>query len=38
LAATIGAGLRIEGFPVLFCWSQPFADFSRYIPTSPGLL
>ena len=38
LAATIGAGLRIEGFPVLLCWSQPFADFSRYIPTSPGLL
>jgi GNAT superfamily N-acetyltransferase len=38
LAATIGAGLRIEGFPVLLCWSQPFADFSRYIPISPGLL
>jgi len=38
LAATIAAGLRIEGFPVLLCWSQPFADFSRYIPVSPGLL
>jgi GNAT superfamily N-acetyltransferase len=38
LAATIGAGLRIEGFPVLLCWSLPFADFSRYIPISPGLL
>jgi GNAT superfamily N-acetyltransferase len=38
LAATIGAGLRIEGFPVLLCWSQPFADFGRYIPISPGLL
>jgi len=38
LAATIGAGLRIEGFPVLLCWSRPFADFARYIPISPGLL
>ncbi|HEV2006476.1 MAG TPA: hypothetical protein VGQ85_07665, partial [Candidatus Limnocylindrales bacterium] len=38
LASTIAAGLRIEGFPVLLCWSQPFADFSRYIPISPGLL
>jgi GNAT superfamily N-acetyltransferase len=38
LAATIGAGLRIEGFPVLLCWSEPFVDLSRYIPTSPGLL
>jgi GNAT superfamily N-acetyltransferase len=38
LAATIGAGLRIEGFPVLLCWSQPFVDLGRYIPISPGLL
>jgi GNAT superfamily N-acetyltransferase len=38
LATTIGAGLRIEGFPVLLCWSQPFADLGRYIPISPGLL
>ncbi len=38
LAATIAAGLRIEGFPVLLCWSEPFADFGRYIPISPGLL
>ncbi len=38
LAATIAAGLRIEGFPVLLCWSAPFADFSRYLPISPGLL
>ncbi|MEW5990047.1 MAG: GNAT family N-acetyltransferase [Chloroflexota bacterium] len=34
----IRAGLRIEGFPVLVCWSRPFADFSRYLPISPGLL
>ena len=38
LAATIGAGLRIEGFPVLLCWSQPFVELGHYIPISPGLL
>ena len=36
--ALLRAGLRIEGFPVLLCWSRPFADFSRYLPISPGLL
>ena len=34
----IKAGLRMEGFPVLLCWSRPFADFARYVPISPGLL
>jgi GNAT superfamily N-acetyltransferase len=34
----VRAGLRIEGFPVLVCWSRPFADFSRYLPFAPGLL
>ena len=34
----VRAGLRMEGFPVLLCWSEPFADFARYIPFSPGLL
>lgn len=34
----IAAGLRIEGFPVLLAWSRSFADFSRYLPISPGLL
>jgi GNAT superfamily N-acetyltransferase len=34
----VRAGIRIEGFPVLVCWSRPFADFSRYLPFSPGLL
>src|SRR5205823_3592704 len=38
LATTIRAGLRIEGFPVLAGWSRPFTDFSRYVPTSPGLV
>ena len=34
----VRAGLRMEGFPVLVCWSRPFADFTRYLPISPGLL
>lgn len=34
----IRAGLRIEGFPVLVGWTRRFADFERYVPTSPGLL
>jgi predicted N-acetyltransferase YhbS len=32
------SGFRFDGFPVLLCWDRPFADFSRYIPMSPGLL
>jgi GNAT superfamily N-acetyltransferase len=38
VAMLVRAGLRIEGFPVLFGWSRPFSDFERYIPRSPGLL
>jgi len=38
LATAIRAGLRIEGFPVLVGWSRPFADYTRYVPTSPGLI
>lgn len=34
----VRAGLRIEGFPFLACWSRAFADFGRYVPISPGLL
>jgi GNAT superfamily N-acetyltransferase len=34
----LSAGLRLEGFPMLLCWSRPFGDFSRYLPISPGLL
>jgi len=34
----IEAGLRMEGFPILAGWSRPFADFTRYVPTSPGLI
>jgi GNAT superfamily N-acetyltransferase len=36
--ALLRAGFRLEGFPVLLCWNRPFADFGRYLPTSPGLL
>lgn len=32
------AGFRLEAFPLLLCWDRPFADFSRYLPISPGLL
>jgi GNAT superfamily N-acetyltransferase len=38
LTTALSAGLRIEDFPLLLCWSERFADFSRYIPISPGLL
>jgi hypothetical protein len=38
LEGLLRAGFRLEGFPVLLCWSRPFADFSRYLPISPGLL
>lgn len=31
------AGFRLDGFPTLLCWSAPFGDFARYVPTSPGL-
>jgi GNAT superfamily N-acetyltransferase len=37
-ATAIGAGLRIEGFPTLLCYDRPFGDFTRYVPTSPGLI
>jgi len=32
------AGLRIEGFPALLCWSRPFGSFERYVPFSLALL
>jgi hypothetical protein len=38
ITAAIRAGLRIDGFPILAGWSKPFADFTRYVPTSPGLI
>jgi hypothetical protein len=38
LVRSLKAGFRLDGFPVLLCWDRPFADFSRYLPISPGLL
>jgi GNAT superfamily N-acetyltransferase len=38
IRVAIHAGLRIEGFPILAGWSRSFADFTRYVPTSPGLI
>ena len=38
IRVAIRAGLRTEGFPILAGWSRPFADFTRYVPTSPGLI
>ena len=38
LVPALRAGFRLEQFPVLLCWDRPFADFSRYVPNSPGLL
>jgi GNAT superfamily N-acetyltransferase len=38
LVPALQAGFRLDAFPVLLCWDRPFADFSRYLPISPGLL
>jgi GNAT superfamily N-acetyltransferase len=38
MVALLRAGLRIEGFPALLCWSRPFGDFERYLPASLALL
>jgi GNAT superfamily N-acetyltransferase len=38
IVPALKAGFRLDPFPVLLCWDRPFADFSRYLPISPGLL
>jgi len=38
IAQLLRAGFRLDGFPCLLCWDRPFADFTRYVPISPGLL
>jgi GNAT superfamily N-acetyltransferase len=38
VVAALQAGFRLEPFPILLCWDRPFADLSRYLPISPGLL
>ena len=38
VTGALRAGFRLEPFPVLLCWDRPFADLTRYVPISPGLL
>ena len=38
ISTALRAGFRLDQYPVLLCWDRPFADFSRYLPSSPGLL
>jgi GNAT superfamily N-acetyltransferase len=38
MVAFLRAGLRIEGFPAMFCWTRPFASFERYLPAGLALL
>jgi GNAT superfamily N-acetyltransferase len=38
MVALLRAGLRIEGFPAMFCWTRPFAAFDRYLPAALALL
>ena len=37
VTALLAAGLRIEPFPIMFCWDRPLIDFARYVPMSSGL-
>jgi GNAT superfamily N-acetyltransferase len=38
IVALLRAGLRIEGFPALLCWTRPFGAFDRYMLASLALL
>jgi GNAT superfamily N-acetyltransferase len=38
VVALLRAGLRIEGFPAMLCWTRPFAAFERYLPAGLALL
>jgi GNAT superfamily N-acetyltransferase len=38
VVALLRAGFRIDSFPTMLCWDRPFADYSRALPISPGLL
>jgi GNAT superfamily N-acetyltransferase len=38
MVALLRAGLRLEGFPAVFCWTRPFAAFERYLPAGLALL
>jgi hypothetical protein len=36
--ALLEAGLRLDGFPALVCWSSPTHPFERYLPISLALM
>ena len=36
--ALLDAGLRLDGFPGLVCWSRPDHPFERYLPISLALV
>jgi len=38
VVAALRSGMRLDQFPILLCWDRSFADFTRYLPISPGLL
>jgi GNAT superfamily N-acetyltransferase len=38
MVALLRAGLRVEGFPALLCWTRPFARLEGYLPASLALL
>jgi len=38
MRALLEAGLRMEGFPGLVCWSRPEHPFERYVPISLALV
>lgn len=38
IRSLLDAGLRLEGFPALICWSRPDHPFERYIPGSLAIL
>lgn len=38
MVAMLRAGLRIESFPSLLCWTRPFAAFELYMPAGLSLL
>jgi len=38
MVAFLRAGLRMEGFPAMFCWTRPFASFDRYLPAGLALI
>ena len=38
LRALLDAGLRIDGFPGMICWSRPDHPFDRYLPISLAIV